>query len=197
MNREALRKDATPDQIVDEILSLLAGPAGQETYGEGVTQLEHALECAMFAAESTDDDEMIVAALLHDIGHICDPDAEQMGGVGAHDHEGIGAAYLTACGFSEKVVQTVSDHVAAKRYLVATRPEYAAELSPASRETLRYQGGPMTPDEALAFEQAPYFVEKLQLRSWDEMGKRPDAALSPLESYRPLLLRHLQQQTSA
>jgi predicted HD phosphohydrolase len=117
-----------------------------------------------------------------------------MGGVGAHDHEGIGAAYLAACGFSKKVVEAVSDHVAAKRYLVATRPEYAAELSPASREALRYQGGPMTPDQALAFEQAPHFVEKLQLRSWDEMGKRPDAELSPLESYRPLLLRQLQQQ---
>lgn len=185
-------------QIVDEIFDLLAGPPGQEHYGEGVTQLDHALQCAKFAADAGADDETILAALLHDIGHLCAPDAARMGGrdsvIGAVDHEGLGAGYLRARGFSETVAELVGAHVAAKRYLVATNPTYAAELSPASAETLRHQGGPMSAAEVAAFEADPRFAAKLQMRRWDEMGKVVAMPVPPLESYRALMLRHLDRE---
>lgn len=183
---------STPEQVVDEVLGLLAGPGSTLNYGEGVTQLAHALQCAKCAATVTDDEEIILAALLHDIGHICDPTAEQMAAdIGIVDHEGIGAQFLLERGFSPKVADLVRAHVAAKRYLVATNATYAAQLSPASTATLRHQGGPMSPAEVIAFENDPLFTTKLRMRSWDEMGKEPDMVTPPLESYREMLLRHL------
>jgi len=179
-------------QITAEILALYAGPPGQESYGEGVTQLDHALQCAKFASDVTDDSETIIAALLHDIGHLCAPDADQMGEVGTEDHEGIGAAYLFELGFSQKVADLVGAHVSAKRYLVATNAEYAARLSPASAETLRYQGGPMNAEEVAAFENDPLLQDKLQMRSWDEMGKEVDFDVPPLESYQAMMIQILQ-----
>lgn len=181
-----------PEQVVAEIVGLLAGPGSTLYYGEGVTQLDHALQCAKCAADVTDDEEIILAALLHDIGHICDPTAEQMDAeIGIVDHEGIGARFLLERGFSPKVADLVSAHVAAKRYLVATNPTYAAQLSPASTATLKHQGGPMSPEEVAAFERDPLFKEKLRMRSWDEMGKEPGMVTPPLDIYRAMLLRHL------
>lgn len=174
-----------PNEIVDELFGYLGGPRGQEQYGEGVTQLEHALQCAYFASKATDDPETIVAALLHDIGHVCDQGAEQMGDVGIVDHEGIGATYLARLGFPQKVSELVGAHVTAKRYLVATNPNY--ELSAASAETLRYQGGPMNAEEVAAFERDPLRNEKLRMRSWDEMGKEIDFEVPELESYREMV----------
>lgn len=178
-----------PEVIVDELFGFLGGDAGQEQYGEGVTQLEHALQCAYFASQVTSDPETIVAALLHDIGHVCQPEAEQMGDVGVIDHEGIGAQYLAELGFPQKVSELVGAHVAAKRYLVATDSNY--ELSEASAETLRYQGGPMNEDEVAAFERDPLRKEKLRMRSWDEMGKETDLIVPELESYREMVLKVL------
>lgn len=182
----------TTEQIVDEVLGLLAGPGSTLYYGEGVTQLAHALQCAKCAAAVTTDEEVILAALLHDIGHICDPTAVQMAAeIGIVDHEGIGAQFLLARGFSPKIADLVRAHVAAKRYLVATNATYAAQLSPASTATLKHQGGPMSPAEVTAFEQDPLYTTKLRMRSWDEMGKEPNMATPPLETYRAMMLRHL------
>lgn len=175
----------TADAITDELFGYLGGELGQEQYGEGVTQLEHALQCAYFASQVTDDSETIVAALLHDIGHLCDQEAEHMGDVGIVDHEGIGAQYLAELGFPQKVAELVGAHVTAKRYLVATNPNY--ELSPASAETLRHQGGPMNAEEVAAFERDPLYKEKLRMRSWDEMGKEVALDVPELESYRKMV----------
>ena len=104
-------------QTVTEILAILE--QGQDIhYGEDVTQLEHALQCAKLAVDAGSDEETILAALLHDIGHLPAPDGfGQMGDVGVVDHETIGANYLRQVGFSEKIAQLVESHVAAKRYL--------------------------------------------------------------------------------
>lgn len=180
------------EEIVNSLLDLLDGPQGQQQYGEGVTQLAHALQCAYFATQAGADEETVVAALLHDIGHLCDPSVAQMasnhmGNVGAQDHEAIGAAYLRRLGFSERIAQLVDGHVAAKRYLVAVNADYAAKLSPASAETLRHQGGPMRADEVAAFEDDPLMHEKLQMRQWDEMGKETDLEVPRLETYRAMI----------
>ena len=171
---------------VDHLTTLLEG-AQDEYFGEAVTQLEHALQCAHLAREAGADEEMVTAALLHDIGHLI----AEGGEIGTPDHDRAGAAYLSQVGFGERVVQLVSGHVEAKRYLTATNPDYCDRLSEASKQTLAQQGGPMSQAEAEAFEADPLFVEKLRLRSWDERAKMPGWTGDGLSYYRPILERHL------
>ncbi|MDX2180356.1 MAG: HDIG domain-containing protein [Bryobacteraceae bacterium] len=178
------------DEVSAEVIDRLSRAASQAYYGEPVTQLEHALQSAQLAREANSDDETVIAALLHDIGHLLDDGRlhEQLGVV---DHDTHGAAWLAMRGFSPRVVELVQGHVAAKRYLVATNPEYRARLSNASVQTLELQGGAMTEDEVREFAASPLFKEKLRMRSWDEQAKVPGAKTEPLESYRELLTQHI------
>ena len=162
------------------IEQLLAASGHDAYFGEPVTQLEHACQCAHLAEQAGADDETVVAAFLHDIGHLLDvgeltPELanRHMDGYGTVDHEKTGADFLRELGFSEKVAQLAENHVKAKRYLVYKQPGYVARLSAASLKTLAFQGGPMKPGEALAFETNPYFRGILQLRAWDEQAKTP------------------------
>ncbi len=155
----------------DQLIVLLQQQAYAEYIGEPVSQLEHALQCASLARQSGADERVILAALLHDIGHICDPRAEQMGDVGVRFHEQIGADYVRRMGLAEDIATLIEHHVNAKRYLVYRSPEYARKLSPASVETLKHQGGPMNTAEAEAFETSPRFDDILRLRAWDEAAK--------------------------
>jgi len=175
---------------VEEVMNRLGRAAAQAYYGEPVTQLDHALQTAQLARDANADNETVIAALLHDIGHLLDDGRlhEQLGVV---DHDTHGAAWLAVRGFSPRVVELVQGHVEAKRYLVATNPEYRARLSAASVQTLELQGGAMSADEAREFAADPLLKEKLRLRSWDEQAKVPGASAAPLESYRELLVRHL------
>ena len=176
---------------VEQIMELLE-TAGQSAYfGEPVTQLEHALQCAQLARDAGGDAEMIIAALLHDIGHLLEEEGVRHDEVGVIDHDAVGARYLRERGFSDRVAQLVSGHVAAKRYLTLTNPSYFARLSAASVATLELQGGPMTAEEASAFGRDPLFEQKLRLRSWDEQGKIAGWAAAPLSSYRDLLVAHV------
>lgn len=169
---------------IERILSLLREAHG-EYFGEPVTQLDHALQCAQLAAASGADDDLVLAALLHDVGHLLEEGDEA--GVIAHDH--VGAHWLRGLGVGERVADLVGGHVQAKRYLTATNPAYYDRLSDASRLTLSRQGGPMSGDEAGAFEQDPLFAQKLRLRSWDEQAKVPGMTVAALDSYRELLER--------
>lgn len=159
-----------------ETIAHLFAQSGQDAYyGEPVTQLEHALQCAQLAEQAGADEETVVAAFLHDMGHLLPVESAEgyMDGYGTVDHERLGADFLRQRGFSEKVAQLIEHHVNAKRYLVYKKPEYFARLSEASLKTLEFQGGPMTPDEAAEFEKNPYFREILQVRGWDEQAKIP------------------------
>lgn len=160
---------------METIEAIFARSGQDEYYGEPITQLEHALQCAQLAEHAGADTETIAAALLHDIGHLLPPEfaGGYMDGYGTVDHERLGADFLRERGFSEKVAQLIEHHVNAKRYLVYKKPEYFARLSEASLKTLEFQGGPMTADEATAFEKNPYFREILQVRGWDEQAKIP------------------------
>ena len=161
-------------------MDLFAQSGNDAYFGEPVTQLEHALQCAQLAEQAGADDETVVAAFLHDIGHLL-PVVDStlalasgyMDGYGTIDHEKLGADYLRKMGFSEKVAQLIEHHVNAKRYLVFKHPAYFDRLSDASVKTLEFQGGPMTAGEAAAFETNPYFKGILQLRAWDEQAKVP------------------------
>lgn len=175
---------------LNDILALLARGGEADYIGEPVSQLEHALQCAALAEDAGAEDELVLAALLHDVGHLCaGEEAARMGGVGVVEHELVGARWLAERGVSEEVVELVRGHVDAKRYLVFAHADY--RLSEASAITLSYQGGPMSEDEAAAFERRPLFRSCLRLRGWDEQAKDPHRVVAPLEAYRERLRRHV------
>lgn len=159
-----------------------------EYHGEAVSQSEHAIQAALLALEETGDRELAAAALLHDIGHLlADPEDADMAGYGALKHEALGAQFLRKLGFSETVAQLVGGHVAAKRYLTQADQHYYDQLSEASKETLRFQGGRMTAEEAARFERDPLFEKHILLRRIDERAKIPNRVLPDVETFQGLL----------
>jgi 2-amino-1-hydroxyethylphosphonate dioxygenase (glycine-forming) len=188
---------ATPQEIADEIVAIYQ-EATDDYIGEAVSQLEHALQAGQQALYAYDpengiDDETVIAAFLHDIGHrYRGADAQSMAGLGIVRHEALGAEFLAAWGFSPKVVALVAGHVDAKRYLVFKDPTYHDHLSQASQGTLLFQGGAMTSAEAAAFEQNPYFEQILLIRSFEERAKTAKALTPPLSFFKTLILRHLE-----
>ncbi len=187
--------ERTADQIVDEVMALLRQSGSEGYFGEAVNKLAHAEQCADQAAKAGADDELILAALLHDIGHLLDtPDTRRDDRVGVINHDEIGEQWLLERGFSRRLAALVGGHVDAKRYLTAVNPQYRQRLSPASVETLALQGGPMDEAAAAEFAAMPELRDILRLRSWDEMAKDPAWQGPDLESYRGLMLRHLAAQ---
>jgi predicted HD phosphohydrolase len=184
----------TPMAAAVDALRNLYGRAERAEYiGEAVSQLAHALQAAHLARSAGACDDEVLASLLHDVGHLCAPhDAAHMGGHGVAGHEDVGADHLAGLGFAEGVTERVRGHVAAKRYLVASRPDYAERLSDASRVTLRHQGGPMDDAERSAFEASPLCHSWLRIRSWDEAAKLPGLEVPDFDAYVPLLQKHLE-----
>jgi gamma-butyrobetaine dioxygenase len=176
---------------IDEIFAILR-EAGQGHYGESaVTQLEHAIQCAALAERDGAAAALITAALLHDIGHLANPD-DRKATLRDEDgeHERTGADYLGRR-FGEDVTRPVYLHVAAKRYLTAMDPGYADMLSPASALSLKLQGGPFSPEAARRFIAQPGAAEAVRLRRWDEAAKEPGAATPPLDHFRRYLVASL------
>jgi len=168
---------------------------GHEAYhGEPVSQLEHAVQTAELARKAYPEDvAFILAAFLHDYGHLCESPWGDMDGYGTWDHELLGAEMLQKMGFSKKVITLVANHVQAKRYLVSTDPLYFADLSPASKITLVKQGGLLSPEEQHAFEQDPFFEQHIALRRLDEQAKIEGLPSPDLTWLEELLNRHFQQ----
>lgn len=159
------------EQAIDEVFALYERFGDSDYIGEPVSQIEHMSQAAQLAMAEGFDDEVVLAAFFHDIGHICAESAENMGGFGVVSHERLGADYLRRAGFSERMARLVEFHVQAKRYLTLKEPGYYDRLSEASRRTLEYQGGVMTEAEAEAFEQDPLCAISLRMRHWDESAK--------------------------
>lgn len=176
---------------LDALFATLAAADDAGYIGEPVSQLAHALQAAARAAASGDE-ELALAALLHDIGHLADPGAPQMDGLGTQRHEDIGRRVCDALGFAPRVGRLVASHVDAKRYL-ARRAAYDGKLSEASRQTLAWQGGPMSDAEAAAFEAEPDHKAMLRLRACDEAAKDPQAAVPGLDHWRRIAEKHLMQ----
>ena len=156
---------------------------GHQAYGEGVTELQHALQSAQLARTDNATDHLIVAALLHDIGHLLHglPEDVAEQDVDAH-HEKIGEKWLHKW-FGSKISRPVGLHVTAKRYQCTSNPDYLEQLSPASAKSFILQGGKMSGDEIRAFEGDPFFNEAIQLRTWDDHAKDPKMETPPLEHY--------------
>ena len=56
-----------------ELLALYGGRGAAAYFGEAVTVTEHSLQAAHFAQRAGAPDGLVIAALLHDIGHLIEP----------------------------------------------------------------------------------------------------------------------------
>lgn len=174
-------------QISGPIFELFAAKGGDAYFGEPVSQLEHALQAAYHAERDGAPAWLIVAALLHDAGHLLHDLPEHIADLGMDArHEDLGHAWLAQY-FGPEITAPVRMHVDAKRYLCATDSEYLQLLSPASVQSLQLQGGPFSQDEARAFEQQPFAREAVRLRRWDDRAKVPGMRVPGLEHYRAMI----------
>lgn len=171
--------------IVNEIERLFAERGDSLYGGEGVTQLEHGLQAAMLAEDSGADAANIVAALLHDIGHLLHSLPDDAPDQGIDDvHERLGYDWLTRH-FGPEVTEPVRMHVDAKRYLCAIEPGYIETLSPPSLQSLMLQGGPFNADQIEEFEANPHFRRAVVVRRWDDLAKMVGLATPPLAHFLP------------
>jgi 2-amino-1-hydroxyethylphosphonate dioxygenase (glycine-forming) len=188
-------------QTVNEIIFLYESHGNEDYIGEPVSQIEHMCQCAQLAEAAGADNDVVLAAFFHDIGHLCEfafPERKilHMDNCGIIDHEKLGAEYLLSRGFSEKIAKLVKSHVAAKRYLTYHRPEYYNQLSEASKKTLEFQGGVMTQDEALTFEADKLFTQYISIRTWDDQAKQTEQPLPDLSHYKQMMIEHLSNQNN-
>jgi phosphonate degradation associated HDIG domain protein len=179
--------------LASRILAVLIDGGGDAYYGEPVTQLEHAVQTAALAEAAGASDALVVAALLHDVGHMLSDGPENVAdqGVDAR-HEDIGHRWLETH-FGAAVTEPVRLHVAAKRYLCAVEPGYAEALSDASRQSLALQGGAMTPEAARAFAQLPWAAEAAALRRWDDAAKDTGREVPDASRYHARIMRLLEE----
>jgi predicted HD phosphohydrolase len=147
---------------------LIDGLAGLPYGREVVDQRTHALQTGWFAKQAGADDELLLAATLHDIGRARAvatrwPDLP---------HERSGAEFARAH-LGDRAAAIIGAHVPAKRYLVATEPGYHAHLSPASVASLKVQGGGMSEHEIAEFCANAGAAEAVMVRRWDDDAKDP------------------------
>lgn len=175
------------DAAIEEIFDVFRN-AGERDYGdERITQTAHALQCGWLAEKAGADAALITAALLHDIGHLVNPD-DRPATRRREDgfHEVVGCDYL-ARWFGPDVTEPIKWHVAAKRYLTAAEPDYYGTLSQGSIRSLELQGGPFTEDRAQQFIERPYARDAVALRRWDEGAKILGLETPSIEHFRPYL----------
>ena len=182
-----------PENTVKEVFSLYEKFGDEDYIGEPVSQLEHMSQAAELARQEGFDDEVILAAFFHDIGHLCADDeaVESMDGMGNVDHEKLGADYLLARGFSPRLASLVQGHVIAKRYLTYKNPEYFNKLSDASKATLEFQGGVMNKNEAAEFERNPDADLIIRMRYWDDMAKQTHIPVDNVDYLKHIAVNHL------
>lgn len=179
------KAELTPsrDAVADEVVELFAQGGNSRYGGEAVSQLEHGLQAALLAEDEGASSELIVAALLHDIGHLLHNLPDDAPDKGIDDvHERLGAQWL-ASRFPTKVLEPVRLHVESKRYLCAVEPGYLEALSEPSLQSLYLQGGPMNEEECAEFRMGEHFEACVRLRRWDDLAKIEGLATPPLEHF--------------
>jgi phosphonate degradation associated HDIG domain protein len=173
--------------FVDEIMVLFVRRGEASYHGEAVSQTEHALQAAELAQREQAPDPLVVAALLHDVGHLLEGQDEDLASREVDGgHEEAGCLWLAAH-FGPEVTEPIRLHVAAKRYLCSVLPAYLTGLSPSSRQSLALQGGVMGAEECARFESNPAYRDAVRLRRWDDMAKVPGLKVPGLEHYRDRL----------
>jgi phosphonate degradation associated HDIG domain protein len=179
----------SPQTIVAFLGDIFERRGGEEYLGESVTMAQHMLQGAHLAEQRGEEEIIVVAALLHDIGHF----TSEFGTFSMDDthdkhHEEAGAQVLERF-FPRLVVDCVRHHVAAKRYICATDPSYLAQLSAASVHSLKLQGGPMNAAEIAEFEKNPNLAEIVRVRRFDDAGKIVGMETAGFGHYAPMLQR--------
>jgi [1-hydroxy-2-(trimethylamino)ethyl]phosphonate dioxygenase len=175
--------------LAADILALYESRGARAYFGERVSMAEHGLQAAHFARAEGAAEALVVAALLHDIGHLLEDVPETIEDwTRDARHEELGARWL-ARRFDAAVYEPVRLHVPAKRYLCAADAGYHARLSAASVHTLKLQGGPMSASEVAHFEAEPYWRDALRVRRWDDQGKVAGLKTLALSDYAPLIER--------
>jgi phosphonate degradation associated HDIG domain protein len=179
---------APPARSVEEVEDLFERH-GAERYDEALSQLAHAEQTAARAADAGAPDALVVAALLHDVGHLLAlAEGGQRDRTTDLRHEDRGSAWLASL-FPPAVTAPIALHVRAKRYRCAVDPGYLQVLSEGSVASLERQGGPMSADEVTSFEANPGWEDAVALRGWDDQAKVLDLEIPPFASYRPRLDR--------
>jgi gamma-butyrobetaine dioxygenase len=163
---------------VEAIGALLAGPDARDQMGEPVPIGEHMLQAGALAEAAGAQGTLVVAALLHDIGHLLGEDEDR--------HGEAGALWLSQW-FGEAVTEPVRLHVAAKRYLCAVDAGCYGLLSAESVRTLSLQGGPMSAAETAAFAALPHARDAVAVRRWDDQAKDPAVTPPRFAHFVPLL----------
>lgn len=165
---------------LSDIEALFARRGAEMYSGEPVTQLEHALQTAMLAEQAGADDELVTAALLHDLGHLVHELGNTPTQRGIDDRHQHAALPLLRGLFGKRVLRPIALHVDAKRWLCAVRPDYHAALSADSQRSLLLQGGAFDADQAAAFVARAGAQGAVRLRLWDDLAKTAGAVTPPL-----------------
>jgi phosphonate degradation associated HDIG domain protein len=168
---------------LSDICLIFARKGGRLYDGEGVTQLEHALQTAARAEADGANACVVAAALLHDLGHMLNDQGETPTLRGLDDlHQYAALPFLRPL-YGDDVLEPIKLHVDAKRYLCATRPGYYDALSTDSKRSLVLQGGVFTPPAAEAFIARPYAADAVRVRLWDDLAKIAGAPTPPLAHF--------------
>jgi phosphonate degradation associated HDIG domain protein len=173
--------------VTDEILAIYRARGAGAYFGEHLSMTEHAQQAAHFARADGAPQTLIVAALLHDIGHLLEPAPDAIEDWTADARHEVSGAHWLAQRFGAEISEPVRLHVSAKRYLCWTEASYFARLSPASVHTLELQGGPMSAHEAAQFEGERFYKEAVAIRRWDDQGKVPGLVTASLGDYVALI----------
>jgi predicted HD phosphohydrolase len=175
------------ETTIEETIAACESMAGLPYDGEPVDQLQHALQSAALATASPagTDPEFVVACLLHDIARA--PTVAGLRYDAPDEHHGEAGAHWLTPRFGARVAWLAEQHVAAKRYLVATDPAYLDALSPVSQQTLIAQGGAMSEAELAEFEADPDHRLAVDLRLIDDRAKVEDLQVAGLDAYRTIL----------
>ncbi|CAM3157447.1 HD domain-containing protein [Prescottella defluvii] len=168
----------------DAIVTLFEGEGSQDYLGEQVSMAQHMLQTGRVAREAGAPITVVVAAVLHDVGHFSGAVSGRDLMRGSDNHHDTAAATWLSQWFDEAVTEPIRLHVAAKRYLCAVDPSYYEKLSDASKYTMAVQGGTMDADEVAAFESERFAEQAVQLRKFDDLGKDPNAPVVTLADFR-------------
>ena len=173
--------------LSEQLWAIYSGRGAHAYFGEVVTTLEHSLQTAHFAQESNAPEALVLAALLHDIGHLIDAAPSDFADWESDARHEVSGGNWLAQRFGPEVSEPVRLHVPAKRYLCATDPSFSAQLSDASVRTLALQGGPMSAGEIAAIRLEPYHRDAIELRHFDDRGKVAGLRTADFAHYRRLI----------
>lgn len=174
-------------EIVPFILDLFARRGAEEYMGEPVSMAQHMEQTAACASADNASSALVIAALLHDIGHfVGDFPIDALENGIDNCHENVAAQFLAPY-FPESITEPIRLHVPAKKYLCAVDQSYFDQLSEASKQSLAVQGGLMNSEEVKQFETNHFYREAVQLRKYDDNGKVANKTIYPITHYQTLM----------